>query len=150
MVNGMENHAVIASGPQGCEELLAASCNTYLQAERLYAELMDAISDAGQAPVATVAAMVSDLLQDARQLDSAIAEKLGPAAELTPSIRAFLQQREEILRRLHSSNKSLANKAENIQSLIRHEIAGMANNRNAIRGYKPAETERKSIISSSY
>lgn len=149
-MNRLENHTENAAPTGNCDILLREACKTYREVERLYAVVLGSISDVSPTSVDKATASLTGLLRDAYNIDSAIAKKLGPAAELAESTQALLQQREDILRRLHRSNRTLVNKAENIQSLIRHEINGMAKNRSALKGYKPVEAERKSIIRSSF
>ncbi|HBG20961.1 MAG TPA: hypothetical protein DDY32_17275 [Desulfobulbaceae bacterium] len=144
----MGNHT--ATSTRTCDALLMEACKTYREIEKLYAAVLGAISDVSPTSVDNVRASLTVLLRDAYTFDSAISEKLGMASELAESTKALLQQREDILRQLHRCNRTLVNKAENIQSLIRHEINGMSKNRSALKGYKPVEAKKKSIIRNSF
>lgn len=116
----------------------------------IYSAIMSAISDVNLPAVENATTTLTGIMQDVHALDTAIAESIPQDSEIALSTQDLLQQRDVILRRLHLSNRNLANKAENIQSLIRYDIAGMANNRNALKGYRPMETEKKNIIRSSF
>lgn len=150
MVNRMRSNFEKMPPTPFCDSLLMESCRIYQELERLYEDILGAISDTNVSSVEKTTAPLTGLLQDAFRIDSAIAKHLGPLAKLAESTHTLLQQREDTLRRLHLSNRTLVNKAENIQSLVRHEIVDMAKNRSALKGYKPVETERTNIIRSSF
>lgn len=133
-----------------CDVLLRDANRIYQEIEKLYQEVMGTLSGTSLDKVEKTVHALNVLQNDVHTIDGLIAENLAAAPHLAESTKILLGKRDEILRRLHSTNRTLVHKAENIKSLVRHELITMTKNRNALKGYKPVETERRSIVRNSF
>jgi len=124
------------------EALLIKSNRIYREIEIIYQQLTGNL--VGNVELATDT--LNTLFKNALTIDDLISERLGQNEAVTDSAKKLLRQREELLTSLHQNNRHLAQKAENIKSLLRHEITTLATNQNALRSYKPVDTERKGIV----
>lgn len=129
-----------------CNGLLIQSIQIYQEIEELYQLVKNQLSKALMVKAQETLELLQTLLQDARNIDNRVAESLNLIVSFPHSTEDLLKTRGELLSRLSLANKNVAGRAENAKSLLRHEILSMSNNRNAIKGYKPVETERKNII----
>lgn len=142
----MANFSEYQTTTEQCDALLIRVNLLYREIETHYQDICHELRDISLDTVERTAESLDTLEKEARTVDSLLAECLRSTHRLAESTKAHLSERAEILQRLHRSNRQLVTKAENTQALLRHELASMANNRNALKGYKPVETERKSIV----
>ncbi len=142
----MANFSEYTTSTEQCDALLIRVNQIYREIETLYQNIHHKLRGATVDTVQKTADLLDILEKEAQAVDTLVAERLRSTHRLAESTKAHLSERSEILQRLHRSNRQLVAKAENTQALLRHELAGMAKNRNALKGYKPVETERKSIV----
>ena len=142
----MANFSENQTSTEQCDGLLLRVNQIYREIETLYQNIHHKLRGATLDTVQKAADLLDILEKEARTVDTLLAERLKSTHRLAESTKAHLSERAEILHRLHRSNRQLVAKAENTQALLRHELASMAKNRNALKGYKPVETERKSIV----
>lgn len=142
MTNFSENELPVVS----CNALLTQSIRTYLEIDELYLVMKNELSHASMVKAQATLELLQTLLEDARNIDNLVTESLKLIVTTPDSTEELLERRRELLDRLNSTNKNVAGRAENAKSLLRHEIISISNNRNAIKGYKPIEAERKNII----
>lgn len=129
-----------------CNTLLIQSIRIYREIDELYQLVKNQLSKALMVKAQATLEILQTLLQDARNIDNRVAENLKLLDSLSHSTEELLITRGELLNSLSLANKNVAGRAENAKALLRHEILSMSNNRNAIKGYKPVEAERKNII----
>jgi hypothetical protein len=133
-----------------CDALLVKANRIYLEIETVYQTMENDLSATSALQVSQTVGTLNDLLQNAQTIDSLVAEGLKNEPGLSEATSLLLGKREEILKRLCHNNKNMTTRAANVKSLLRHEIASLSTNHNAIKGYKPAGTERKYIIRDSF
>lgn len=129
-----------------CNGLLTQSIRTYQEIDELYQVMKNELSNVLTGKAQATIERLQTLLEVARDIDKRVAESLKFIVPFPHSTKELLKRREELLNGLFLTNKNIAGSAENAKSLLRHEITSMSNNRNAIKGYKPVEAERKNII----
>jgi hypothetical protein len=129
-----------------CNALLIQSIRIYREVGELYRSMHNQLSDTSIFKARATVATIQTLLRDARDIDVLIAENLGPNGFFSEATEELLAKRKASLGSLQLANRDIAGRAENAKSLLRHEIAGMSTNRQAIKGYKPVEAERKNIV----
>ena len=133
-----------------CNALLTESCRIYREIELIYSKMMEDISDSTSSAIVEATEVLNSLLKEGKKIDDLIAENLDPTFPSVESTQVLLRKRDEILQHLHGMNRTLANRAENIQTLVRHEIGNMTKNRNALKSYKPIDKEKKGIIRNAF
>ncbi len=139
-------------------ETLTTDCNTslikairlYQEVEYLYQSIQSNLSSSSVLKVMQKMGTLNALLQDAQTIDSAIAESINNIKTMSEATVELLQTRNKILRRLYNSNREMVIKANNVKSLLRHEITSIGTGHTAMKGYKPARTERKNIVRASF
>lgn len=146
----MDNFAKIETPAAHCEALLREANRIYLEIGALYQNVMGALSVASLEQVEKTVNVLNGLQKDVHSIDSLIAKNLELNLHPAESTQVLLDMRDDILRQIHGTNRTLVHKAENIKSLVRHELINMTKNRNALKGYKPVETERRSIVRNSF
>lgn len=132
------------------DTLLSKSLELYQEVEKLYQSIPTDMSPHAILKVMRMVGTMNALLQDARELDTQITEALDTGAILSESIEAQLRKRDEILQRLYQDNQSITKKAENVKSLLHHEISSLSTGHHAIKGYKQAGTDRQYIVRDSF
>ncbi len=129
-----------------CDALLEKSIRIYQEIGLLYQSMSNELSNTSISNAHTTIEKVEILLRDAGTLDSFIAEALNTVESPAGSTTDLLATRYRVIADISTANKQIACRAENSKSLLRHEIAATARNRNAIKCYKPVENGRTSII----
>lgn len=137
-----------ASPAISCNALIIQSIRIYREVGEFYQSMHNQLSDTSILQAQVTVENINTLLRDARELDILIAGNLATMASFSEATKELLAKRAELLSQLHHANSGVAGRAKNAQSLLRHEITGMSTNRQAIKGYKPVETERKNIVRS--
>jgi hypothetical protein len=131
-----------------CNALLVQSIRIYREVGELYQSMHNQLSDTSIFKTQATVETIKTLLRDARDIDGLIAESLGPHAFYSQATEELLAKRRASLSSLQLANKDVAGRAENAKTFLRHEITDMSTNRQAMKGYKPVETERKTIVRS--
>lgn len=132
------------------ERLLTKSITIYQKIHSLYRHLQNDLSHQSTVKVHQTLATLNSRFQDARDIDFQIAVCIDIGEDLPASTTALLVKREEALQQLFQANRETKNRVESVKSLIGHEIAAMATNRSAMRGYKPAEVEKRGIVRNAF
>lgn len=146
----MSNYAENATPSSHCDAMLQEINRMYHDLDTLYQSMMRDMADAPVDSIKKATEIMNSLFKNAGDMDRLITESLISMPHLADSTKDLLRKRDDLLRLLHQTNRTLVNKAANIKSLLRHEIANMAKNQNALKGYKPVEMERKSIVRNSF
>ena len=133
-----------------CDALLVQVIGIYLEIDALYQSMHNDLSAPSVLQVTQTLEILNALLQDAQTTDHQIAKSLNNHSGVSETNIALVGKRAEILKRLFQNNESIINRAENMKSLLRHEIASISTSHNAIKGYKPAGEERTHIIRNSF
>ena len=144
MAQFLENDIPVIS----CNALLIQSIRIYREVGELYQSMHNQLSDTSIFKAQTTVESINSLLEDAHELDILIAGSFVTIASFSEVTQELLAKRAELLSQLHQANTGVAGRAKNAQSLLRHEITGMSTNRQAIKGYKPVETERRNMVQS--
>jgi flagellar hook-associated protein FlgK len=142
----MRDFAENATPAAQCDAMLREINRIYQEIETLYQSMMHDMVDAPVDSIKKATDIMNSLFQNAGVMDRLITESLSSMPHLPGSTKDLLDRRDDLLRLLHRTNRTLLNKAENIKALLRHEIVNMTKNQNALKGYKPVETERNSIV----
>lgn len=95
-------------------------------------------------------AAINILLDTARNLDKGIAQCLNNEAVTSTSTQSLLEKRSALVQSLTKMNHHIVKKADDIKSLLRHEIRNMSSGRTAIKGYKPVVEQGKSRVTGSF
>lgn len=133
-----------------CDALLIEANQIYQKIETLYKIIQIGLADATMATVQRATDALDSLKEEVRTVDALIAENLRSELYPLESTRILLGRRNDILRKLYTTNDNLIMQAENIKVLIRYEIGNMTKNRHALQGYKPIETHRNTIVKHSF
>jgi PPE-repeat protein len=144
MTHFSENETPVVS----CDALLVQSIRIYREVGELYQSMHNQLSDTSIFQAQATVENIKTLLQDALDIDSLIAESLGPDVFFSEATEELLAKRRASLSSLQLANKNVAGRAENAKSFLRHEITGISTNRHAIKSYKPVEMESKNIVRS--
>lgn len=131
-----------------CHALLRQSIEMYQEIETLYQAIHEELANTSVARAQASMEILNTLLLDARNIDMLIGERVHGAHSFPEATEKLFASRADVLHRALQANKRVTDRAENAKALLRHEITTMATNRLAMKGYKPVETERKSIVRS--
>jgi flagellar hook-associated protein FlgK len=142
MAHFAENETLATS----CNALLVKSTLIYQEIGELYQSMQNELSNTTVLKAHATVKTLNILLEDGRTIDNLIAEQLKGLASFAESTEDLLAKRDELLNKLYNDNINIVGRAENVKSLLRHEITTMSTNRNAMKGYKPVDTDRKSIV----
>ncbi|GAB6192637.1 hypothetical protein [Desulfocastanea catecholica] len=144
MAHSRENETSAAK----CHLLLRQSIEMYQKIETLYQSIQEELANTSVARVQANMETLNTLLLDVQKIDTLIGERVHGAPSFPEATEKLFAARADVLHRVHQANKRLTDRAENAKALLRHEITTMAINRQAMKGYKPVETERTSIVRS--
>lgn len=133
-----------------CDALLVKSVRIYQEVEVLYQSMPKDLSAPAVLKVMRMVGTMNALLQDAQALDKDISEVLKTDSILSESTETLLKKRDEILHRLYRDNQSITRKAENVKSLLHHEITSLSTGHQAIKGYRPVGAERQYIVRNTF
>lgn len=129
-----------------CIALLVKSIRIYQEIGNLYQSMQNELSNTSVNKAQTTVDALNTLLVAARTVDSLISLDLETTTDFSETISKLLDKRDDLLTKLQDANKKVVVRVENVKSLLRHEITGMSTNRNAIKGYKPVQNDRKNIV----
>ncbi len=132
------------------DTLLSKSLELYQEVETLYQSIPTDMSPHAILKVMRMVGTMNALLQEAREIDNQITESLDTGAILSEATEARLKKRDEILKRLYRDNQSITKRAENVKSLLHHEISSLSTGHHAIKGYKQAGADRQYIVRDSF
>lgn len=133
-----------------CHALLSRSLRLYQEVETLYQSMPKDLSAPAVPKVMRLVGTMDALLQEAQTLDTYIAEDLKTQSTISKDTEALLEERDKTLERIYQNNQIIAKSAENVKSLLRHEISSLSTSHHAIKGYKPAGEERQYIVRESF
>ncbi len=142
MVHFADNETLVTS----CNALLVKSILMYQEIGECYQSMQHEISNTTLVKADAIVDTVDTMLRESKTNDILIAESLKKLAVFPDSTEDLLGKRATLLHNLSNANKCIVDRAENAKFLLRHEITNMSTNRNAMKGYKPVETDRKNII----
>ncbi len=146
----MAHRAEKFSVETSCDALLIKALRLYQEVETLYQSMPKDLAAPAVMKAMTTVETINALLRDGQIMDNHIAEILKTQPGRSASTKALLDERNEILERIHSNNQEIAKRAENVKSLLRHEITSLSTSHHAIKGYKPAGVERQYIVRDSF
>lgn len=147
MVKAANNEASLSK--QG-ELLLEKSIEIYQEIGSLYQYLQNNLSDQSTTKVHQTLATLNSRFLDAKDIDYQIAVCINIGDHLPASTTSLLNKREEALQKLFQANRETKDRVESVKSLLGHEIGTLSTNRTAIKGYKPAEAEKRSIVRNAF
>ena len=122
----------------------------YQEIASIYGQLEKEVNTATPAVVEEQVSLINRLLADAQAMDGDIGKCLVNRPIFSESTDKLLLIRAETLKKLHAVNRTLSNKAQNVKTMLHHEIGSMHKNRNALQGYRPPDTGRGNIVRESY
>lgn len=129
-----------------CDALLMKSNRIYQEIDSIYQRMMVDFSGSALDELQRTTDTLKVLFKNAFTIDSMIADSMAKKPVLADFTITLIGQRDDLLASLYQTNRHLAQKAENVKSLLRHELSSMATNRTALNGYKKIDTERKNVI----
>lgn len=132
------------------DALLVKSIDIYQDICTLYYNLQGDLSDQSTTKVHQTLETLNSRFQDAQDIDYQIAVCIDIGQDLPVSTTSLLRKREEMLQKLFQANRDTKNRVESVKSLLGHEIATMSTNRTAIKGYKPAEVEKRNMVRNAF
>ncbi len=145
MAQQMEN----ARPATDCTTRLEEVISLYRDLDQLYAAMAVALSASSATECNQTIQDMQATQRKAREIDLQIAKDLENMHALPAAVSNLLDQRLLLLKRLDGHNRLIKNKANNVQSLLQHEIRAMSTGQNAMKGYGQTIT-KKNIIKSSY
>lgn len=131
-------------------ELLIRVNLVYGEIDAIYDNLQQELPTLSAQGLLQKTAVLDTLMEEARMVDGQLAEELRKNQELHPSLDELLAIRKTRIEKLFQNNRELANRAENSQALLRHELSTMRQNRNALQGYRPPDDNRPGLIRTSF
>lgn len=137
---------------QDIDQLLQQSISLYQEIGAIYHNLLQtSLNTASAGKLTEDSHRVEGYLVDASEVDTQIQELQRQGNYLkTESTTALLAQREMAIAELVGTNKTIAKKAQNTASMLRHECSTMAKNHSAIAGYGNSGTAKRSIFKGSF
>jgi len=138
------------SSPLESDILLTKVNAVYQEIASIYGQMEKEVTAATPAGVEQRISLLHRLLADAQTLDEDISKCLINLPTFSESTGRLLLIRAEMLKKLHGANRSILNKAQNVKTMLHHEITSMHKNRNALQGYRPPDTGRGHIVRESY
>ncbi len=146
----MGNFIIDTTPAASCDALLVKANRIYLEIETLYQSMQQDLSVTSILKVMQTVGTLNALLQDAQTIDNLVADTLGTISVLPESTSNLLAERNKIRQKLSQENLHIVSRANNVKSLLQHEITALSTNHNAIKGYKSVGRERRHIIRDSF
>jgi len=96
-----------------------------------------------------MAEKLSELQEQASELDSSFQSKLNRELVLCQDLRPLFSRRETVIREILLKNSEVSRKAQSAQSFLAHELGTLRHGQKAMSGYKPQQERRGRIVNSS-
>lgn len=145
------DHAHIDNDPAtDCDLFLAKVNLIYQEIGTIYCQLEKEVTGISPAIVEEKLTILNNLIETARKIDRDISTSLLALPVFRESTGKLLVTRNAMVQKLYRTNRNIVNRAENVKTLLRHEIVSMNKNRHALQGYRPPEMDRKSIVRETY
>jgi hypothetical protein len=131
--------------PEGIAALLQSSIIRYEEILALFVAINNASGNKNGEALNILGTEILQRQEQAKladQLLMAALEDTAPPAEALP----LLEKRVEVMRQILTHNQALVSTANNIKSLIAHEIKEMQGGRAALNGYRQATTSQNGGI----
>jgi SpoVK/Ycf46/Vps4 family AAA+-type ATPase len=128
------------------QKLFQSSIDYYCRIEAVYLKMGEDSPDLMQAAISELSTLFSNVEIVEKRIKS-----LMETATVKPEQKTdeLLRRKKRLLDRIYRKNRSLHTRAENVKSLLQHELHKMNAGHSAMRSYKPFSTNNTGIIAGS-
>lgn len=132
------------------QKLFQQSIDYYCRIEAVYLKLSSGPPDSMLNSPEISIRELSSLFSNVEKMDGQIKSLMEAApAPRTKKIESLFELRQKVLKRIYNQNRFIHDRAQNIKSLLRHELDKMNTGHTAMRGYKSFSSENKGILTGS-
>lgn len=132
------------------QKLFQRSIDYYCRIDAVYLKIGNEPLDSMLNSTETSVQELSHLFSKVENIDRQIKSLMeNTSISQTKETDSLIQLKKKVLERIYDRNRFLHGKAQNVKSLLQHELNTMNTGHNAMRGYRSLSSENKGILTES-